>query len=290
MEKFAGRRILDVWYAQIGAKDVLAELDAQDRTHDLKKAKKTFKKATRKDSRQVLGKIGEMVDGRWRIIDDPPFVVPLRSADFPLIDENVRELFDEVYGGYLATVSNPIRLLMERFEVADLALKVVGVGSVGTRCFIAMLQGNGPEDILFLQLKEAGRSVLEHEFGNTEFDHAGQRVVEGQRMMQTTSDIMLGWTTADSGTEYYVRQLKDMKASAALEKMDAGEMIRYAKICGSVLANAHARSGEPAVITGYLGSNSTFANAVAGFAVRYADQNERDYAAFVQYLANGAAT
>ncbi len=290
MEKFAGRPILDVWYAQIGASDVLAELDAQDRTHDLKKTKKTFKKATRKDSRQVLGKIGELVDGRYRIIDDPPFVVPFRSADFPLIGENVRELVDEVFSGYLASVSNPIRTLMERFEVADVALKVVGVGSVGTRCFIAMLQGNGPEDILFLQLKEAGRSVLEYEFGDTAFDHAGQRVVEGQRMMQTTSDIMLGWTTADSGNEYYVRQLKDMKASADLEKMDAGEMIRYAKICGSVLANAHARSGEPAVIAGYLGSNSTFANAVAGFAVRYADQNERDYAAFVRYLANGAVT
>jgi uncharacterized protein (DUF2252 family) len=290
MEKFAGRPILDVWYAQIGASDVLAELDAQDRTHDLKKTKKTFKKATRKDSRQVLGKIGELVDGRYRIIDDPPFVVPFRSADFPLIGENVRELVDEVFSGYLASVSNPIRTLMSRFEVADVALKVVGVGSVGTRCFIAMLQGNGPEDILFLQLKEAGRSVLEYEFGDTAFDHAGQRVVEGQRMMQTTSDIMLGWTTADSGNEYYVRQLKDMKASADLEKMDAGEMIRYAKICGSVLANAHARSGEPAVIAGYLGSNITFANAVAGFAVLYADQNERDYAAFDQYLANGAVT
>jgi uncharacterized protein (DUF2252 family) len=162
-----------------------------------------------------------------------------------------------------------------------MALKVVGVGSVGTRCYIAMLEGNGPEDILFLQIKEAGTSVLEDEFGDSKWGHHGQRIVYGQRLMQTTSDILLGWTTASSGQHYYVRQLKDMKASPELDKFDPSDMVKYAKVCGAVLAHAHARSADPAVISGYLGSGTVFDGAVADFSMAYADQNESDYQAFI---------
>jgi hypothetical protein len=143
--------------------------------------------------------------------------------------------------------------------------------------------------VLFLQLKEAGRSVLEDEFGDSDLGHAGRRVVEGQRLMQATSDIMLGWTTSATGTEYYVRQLKDMKASVDLTKFDPDDMESYARVCGAVLANAHARSGDPALIAGYLGSNRSFARAVTRFAVAYADQNERDYQAFLAIIRTGDA-
>ncbi|MFV1971066.1 MAG: DUF2252 domain-containing protein [Acidimicrobiia bacterium] len=287
MRGSASSPVLDVWYAQMSADDALERLEAEARTHDLHKAQKAFRKASRRDSRHVLGKLAEHVDGRYRIADDPPFVVPLRSMSFPLDPDRVRELVAEVFGGYLDSVSPSIRTLISRFDIVDVALKVVGVGSVGTKCFIAMLEGNGAEDVLFLQLKEAGRSVLEDEFGESDLDHAGRRVVEGQRLIQTTSDIMLGWTTSSSGTQYYVRQLKDMKASANLAKFDPDDMATYARVCGAVLANAHARSGDPALIAGYLGSNNAFAKATTEFATAYADQNERDYGAFLDYVRGG---
>lgn len=287
MSDFASRHVLDVWYAHISAEDVLERLNAEDRAHDLRKAEKEFEKASRRDSRHVLGKLAEHADGRYRITDDPPFVVPVRSMGFPLDPGRIRELVDESLDGYLETVSPAIRTLIQDFDIVDLALKVVGVGSVGTRCFIVMFEGNGHEDVLFLQLKEAGRSVLEDEFGDSDLDHAGQRVVEGQRLMQTTSDIMLGWTTSSGGTQYYVRQFKDMKASANLAKFDPDDMTRYARICGAVLAAAHARSGDPALIAGYIGTNRSFARAVAEFATIYADQNERDYQAFLERVRVG---
>ncbi|GMQ92742.1 MAG: DUF2252 domain-containing protein [Acidimicrobiia bacterium] len=287
MGDFASRPVLDVWYAQISADDVLERLDDEGRTRDVHKAEKEFRKASRKDSRHVLGKLAERSDGRYRIKDDPPFVVSVRSMGFPLDPDRIRELVDESLDRYLETVSPAIRTLIQGFDVVDLALKVVGVGSVGTRTFIVMLEGNGPEDVLFLQLKEAGRSVLEDEFGDSGLDHAGQRVVEGQRLMQTTSDILLGWTTSSGGTQYYVRQLKDMKASANLAKLDPDDMTTYARTCGAVLAAAHARSGDPAIIAGYLGTNSSFARAVAKFASVYADQNEQDYQAFLERVRVG---
>jgi len=289
MGSFASRPVLDVWYAHIKAGDVLERLDAEGRTRDLRKADKEFRKASRKDSRHVLGKLAERVDGRYRIRDDPPFVAPVRSMDFPLDPDRIWELVVETLGGYLETVSPAIRTLLQAFDVVDLALKVVGVGSVGTRCFILMLEGNGPEDVLFLQIKEAGRSVLEDEFGDSELDHAGRRVVEGQRLTQTASDIMLGWATSSAETQYYVRQLKDMKASANLAKLDPNDMTSYARVCGAVLAGAHARSGDPALIAGYLGTNGSFARAVAEFATAYADQNERDHHAFLERVRVGGS-
>ena len=281
MNSFAEQAILDVWYDHISGNRVLEELRGKGRSKKLRRAEKTLDKASRKNSTHVLGKIGEFVDGRYQIVDDPPFVVPLRSMDFPQDSEEVHGLIHTMFATYVESVASGIGVLLSKYRVIDVALKVVGVGSVGTRCYIAMLEGNGPEDVLFLQIKEAGRSVLEDEFGDSEWEHSGQRVVLGQRLMQTTSDILLGWTATSSGHHYYVRQLKDMKASPELDKFDPSDMVKYAKVCGAVLAHAHARSTDPAVISGYLGGGDVFDDAVAEFSTVYADQNESDYQAFI---------
>ena len=286
MDRFADQAILDLWYEHISGDGVLEELRRKGRSKKLRRAEKSFRKASKKNSTHVLGKIGVFVDGQYRIVDDPPFVVPLRSMDFPQNAEEVRGLVHAMFATYLDSVSPAIRVLLSKYRVIDVALKVVGVGSVGTRCYIAMLEGNGPEDVLFLQIKEAGRSVLEDEFGDSDLEHSGQRVVHGQRLMQTTSDILLGWTTTSSGHHYYVRQLKDMKASPELDKFDPSDMARYAKVCGAVLAHAHARSGDPAVIAGYLGGGDVFDEALADFSLAYADQNESDFVAFIARMAS----
>ena len=284
MRDFASRPVLDVWYAHISADDILERLRSEGKSKELKRAAKGVRKAEKKDSRHVLGKLAEHVEGRYQIVDDPPFVVPLRSRSFPMDAGEVRAFIDDSVVRYTETVTPSIGILVQRFHVVDIALKVVGVGSVGTRCFIVMLEGNGPEDVLFLQVKEAGRSVLEDEFGESPFPHPGQRIVEGQRMMQSVSDILLGWTTAHSGTTYYVRQLKDMKASPNIAEFDPDDMNRYAKVCGWVLARTHARSGDPAAIAGYIGSGNVFGDAIVEFAVSYADQNERDFTAFLEHV------
>lgn len=281
MNRFAEQAILDVWYDHISGNRVLEEFREEGRTKKLRRAKKKIDKASRKNSTHVLGKIGEFIDGRYRIVDDPPFIVSFRSMEFPQDIDEVHGLVHTAFATYQESVDPAINVLLSKYRIIDVALKVVGVGSVGTRCYIAMLEGNGPEDILFLQIKEAGTSVLEAEFGESEWGHHGQRIVHGQRLMQTTSDILLGWTTASSGQHYYVRQLKDMKASPELDKFDPSDMVKYAKVCGAVLAHAHARSTDPAVISGYLGSGTVFDDAVAEFSMAYADQNESDYQAFI---------
>jgi uncharacterized protein (DUF2252 family) len=284
MNGFASEAILDTWYAHVNADDILEQLRKEGRSKDGHVVRKAVKKASKKNSSHVLGKIGEKVDGHWRIVDDPPFIVPLRSMDFPTDGGDVEKDVHRIFEQYVDSVRPAIRILIRRFRVVDVALKVVGVGSVGTRCFIAMLEGNTPDDVLFLQIKQANRSVLEDEFGMSSLPSHGQRVVEGQRLMQTTSDIMLGWTSSASGHEYYVRQLKDMKASPDLEKFDPDDMQKYAKVCGSVLAHAHARSGDPVMISGYIGTGDVFADAVTDFGVAYAAQNAKDYRAFLDRM------
>jgi uncharacterized protein (DUF2252 family) len=289
MNSFADQAILDVWYDHISGNRVLEDLRKEGRTKKLRRAKKKIEKASKKTSAHVLGKIGEFIDGRYRIVDDPPFIVSVRSMDFPQDTEEIRGLVHTAFATYRESVDPAIKVLLSKYRVIDVALKVVGVGSVGTRCYIAMLEGSGPEDVLFLQIKEAGRSVLEDEFGDSEWEHSGQRVVHGQRLMQTTSDILLGWTSASSGRHYYVRQLKDMKASPEIGRFDPSDMVKYAKICGAVLAHAHARSSDPAVIAGYLGGGSVFDDAVAEFSMAYADQNESDYLAFIARMESDAS-
>ncbi|MCL1595392.1 MAG: DUF2252 domain-containing protein [Actinomycetia bacterium] len=281
MQKFAQEPVLDVWYSHISGQHVLDYLQDEGRTKAAKRASKLVRKAERKDSSHVLGKLGERVNGRYRIADDSPFVVPIRSPEFAADVGEVTNIVEQALSTYDSTVSHSIRTVVNRFHIIDVALKVVGVGSVGTRCFIVMLEGNDPEDILFLQVKQAEASVLEDEFGASSYTHAGQRVVEGQRMMQASSDIMLGWITADTGHEYYVRQYKDMKASVDVGDLDEDDMIKYARVCGSVLARAHARSGDSAAIAGYIGTGDVFGDAISEFAVAYADQNDVDYSAYL---------
>jgi uncharacterized protein (DUF2252 family) len=284
MNEFASRDVLGIWYTHVSADAVLDQLRSEGRAKGVRRAKKMVKKASRKNSGHVLGKIGEKIDGHWRIVDDPPFVVPLRSKQFPVDHGDVADIVSMVTETYIDSVRPAIRVLVTKFRVIDVAVKVVGVGSVGTRCFIAMLEGNTPDDILFLQVKQAERSVLENEFGMSALAHHGQRVVEGQRLMQTSSDIMLGWTTAANGHQYYVRQLKDMKASPELDEFDPDDMIKYAKVCGAVLAHAHARGGDPVMISGYIGTGEVFADAVTDFGIAYAAQNTLDYEAFLDRM------
>jgi uncharacterized protein (DUF2252 family) len=284
MRTFASSDILQMWYTHISANEVLDQLRAEGREKGARRARKLVKKASRKNSSHVLGKIGEKVDGHWRIVDDPPFVVPLRSMEFPPDYGDVEQTVHSIIERYVDSVRPAIRALVRKFRVIDIAVKVVGVGSVGTRCFIAMLEGNTPDDILFLQVKQAERSVLENEFGMSSLPHHGQRVVEGQRLMQTTSDIMLGWTTAENGHQYYVRQLKDMKASPELDEFDPDDMISYANVCGTVLAHAHARGGDPVSIAAYIGTGDVFADAVTDFGIAYAAQNALDYQAFLDRM------
>ena len=281
MNQFASQGILETWYAHVNANAILDRLTSEGRVKKQKKVSKFVKKASGKDSSHVLQKIGEKVDGQWRIADDPPFVTPLRSMDLPPDVGDVKQIVRTVFEEYRSSVRPAIQALVESFTVTDVALKVVGVGSVGTRCFIALLEGNPPDDILFLQIKQADKSVLEKEFGPSILSHHGQRVVEGQRLMQTTSDIMLGWTTTDIGHSYYVRQLKDMKASPEISGFDPDDMAKYATLCGAVLAHAHARGGDPATISGYIGSGDVFADALADFGVAYAKQNAKDYDAWL---------
>jgi hypothetical protein len=264
------------------------ELSANERV--LKNAQKALRKAHTRDSLQALSKLGEVVDGRYRIVSQPPVVVPIRDwaamYDLPFDnrDEAVRELFRE----YRGTLQDDRRHLLERFEVIDIARKVVGVGSVGTRAFIVLLQGKDESDPLFLQVKEATRSVLEDHLPKSRYHNPGERVVQGQRMMQAASDIYLGWSKGIQADRYfYWRQLRDMKASAVVETMAPFGLGLYAKLCGWTLARAHARSGDVIALNEYLGDDDSFDEAIADFSARYADQNERDYQAFTAAVQSG---
>ena len=245
-----------------------------------KRAEKTLAKAHTRDSLQALSKLCEQVDGRYQIVSQPPIVVPARdlAAAYGLSPEQVVPVIHEQFRAYRATLQDDRRHLLERFEVVDLARKVVGVGSVGTRAFIVLLQGRDEKDPLFLQIKEATSSVLEPYVGKSRYRQHGERVVQGQRMMQAASDIYLGWTKGlDVRRHFYWRQLRDMKGSALVEDMIPLGLTFYARICGWTLARAHARSGDPIAIAEYLGDSDAFDTSITDFSQRYADQNEQDY-------------
>jgi uncharacterized protein (DUF2252 family) len=218
------------------------------------------------------------VDGGWRIRQQPPVIV--RPPEFMHAEQLVRDGITD----YALTLSPDRRLVLDHYHFEDFARKVVGVGSVGTEAFMVLLMGDRDDDPLFLQFKEATTSVLAPFAGASEYEHAGERVVQGQRVTQAASDAFLGWVTGrgEAHRQFYVRQLRDMKGSAVVEAMSPERMARYGEICGGALARAHARTGEAAKITGYLGDDDTFERALERFAVAYADQNESDYAAFTQ--------
>jgi uncharacterized protein (DUF2252 family) len=255
-----------------------------------KRAEKTLTKAHTRDSLQALSKLGELVDGQYRIVSQPPIVVPARdlAATYGLSPDQVVPVIHEQFRAYRATLQDDRRHLLEKFQFVDAARKVVGVGSVGTRAFIVLLEGRDEHDPLFLQIKEATASVLEAYLPKSRYRQHGQRVVEGQRMMQAASDIYLGWTKGlDVNRHFYWRQLRDMKGSAVVETMRPLGLTFYARTCGWTLARAHARSGDPIALTEYLGTGEEFDNSVTDFSERYADQNEKDYQQFTDAVRSG---
>ena len=255
-----------------------------------KQADKNLRKARTRDSLHALSKLGELVDGRYRIVSQPPIIIPLRDLYkvYGMDEADVAKAVRRQFRDYRATLPDDRRRLLERFEMVDMARKVVGVGSVGTRAFIVLLQGRDAQDPLFLQVKEATRSVLEDHLPKSRYTNPGERVVQGQRMMQAASDIFLGWTKGVQANRYlYWRQLRDMKGSALVDTMSAFMLEYYAGLCGWTLARAHARAGDAVAIDAYLGTSADFDVAITDFSQRYADQNEADYQAFVAAVSGG---
>jgi len=276
MSRYAAEGNLGAWYSHVTADDVIELIST---TKGQRAARRGAAKAKTRDNLQALAKLTTLVDGRPRIVDDPPLLMRV----------DVNELLEDVkrtYRAYRRTLQDDRRQLLERYELVDVARKVVGVGSVGTRCFVALLVGRDDRDPLFLQIKEAEASVLERRLPKSRYRNHGQRVVAGQRLMQATSDIFLGWIRGDDGRDYYWRQLRDMKGSVPIEALSLG-IRAYAEACGWALARAHARSGDRIAIASYVGNGDRLGRALATFAVTYADQNERDHATILAAIKSG---
>jgi uncharacterized protein (DUF2252 family) len=292
MRDFAAMTNLAVWYAHLDVDDVMATMGDQVTGSHRKLLDKNLAKARTRDSVHALEKLTAVVDGERRIISDPPLIVPIED----LVDETqagaLTDRLAALLRAYRATLSTDRRHLLEQYRLTHVARKVVGVGSVGTRAWILLLLGRDDSDPLFLQAKEAQPSVLEGFLGRSAYATSGHRVVAGQRLMQATSDIFLGWEHVDAGLDgqprdFYIRQLRDGKGSAVIESMDAATMKMYADLCGRTLARAHARSGDRIAIASYLGSGDSFDQALADFASTYADLNEQDFAALQAAASDG---
>ena len=283
MRETSSMSTLDVWYLRLDASMLQEHLQNELSGKLQKQFDKNLAKTQAKDRYRALSKLTHRVDGKLRIVSDPPLIVPLEELAGDVEPEAADEALREILGSYRSTLPHHQQRLFDDYRYAHSARKVVGVGSVGTRAWIALFLGRDEDDPLFLQIKEAEQSVLEPYAGASEFEHHGQRVVVGQRLMQAASDTFLGWMTAEGvdgeRRTFYVRQLWDQKGSAAVEKMDPRAMALYAQLCGGTLARAHARSGDRIAIAAYLGKSSKFDGAIAEFAEAYADQNERDYEA-----------
>ncbi|HTP15699.1 MAG TPA: DUF2252 domain-containing protein [Streptosporangiaceae bacterium] len=296
MRTFAGMGNLDVWYAHADIEQMRADFDSQLKARQRKMVDKSLAKARTRDSMQEVAKLTHLVDGRPRIISDPPLLVPVtellpREVDQQAFEAQIKGLL----ASYRRTLETDRRFLLEQFQFCDMARKVVGVGSVGTRCWIILMLGRDASDPLFLQVKEAENSVLASFVGASKFTNQGQRVVAGQRLMQASSDIFLGWQRTEAGLDgkqrdFYVRQLRDWKFSVPVEIMIPRGMRTYGELCGWTLARAHARSGDRIAIAAYLGGSDVFDKAITQFAAAYADQNERDYNSLVDAVASGRIT
>jgi uncharacterized protein (DUF2252 family) len=280
MAEYSEMGELEVWYSRVRAEEIF-DLISDSKT--LKKAKKAMSKARARDSLQALSKLTSVVDGRRTIVDDPPLLVRV-------VDEELRGQINDILQTYKSTLQDDRRHLLDQYRFVDVARKVVGVGSVGTRDYIVFLEGRDEEDPLFLQVKEAEASVLESYLPKSTYKNHGHRVVAGQRLMQAASDIFLGWLRGPGGREFYWRQLRDMKGSVKVERVSPDELTLYAGICGWALARAHARSGDRVQIAAYLGKGERFDGAVADFAEAYADQTERDHAALCAAVKSGKVT
>jgi uncharacterized protein (DUF2252 family) len=281
MAEFSQMGELEVWYSRIGEEDIRALVSQAKTKNTAKRLSKNVRKARGRDSLHALSKLTTVVDGRRKIIDDPPLLVRIPEGD------EVRAQIYAILESYKRTLQEDRRHLLERYRFVDAARKVVGVGSVGVRAFVVLLEGRDENDPLFLQVKEAGASVLERYLKSNTYEHHGHRVVAGQRLMQAASDIFLGWFRGTEGRDFYWRQLKDMKGSADLESMSPDELVIYAGVCGWALARAHARSGDRVQVAAYLGKSERFDVAIADFAKEYADQAERDHAALCAAVKSG---
>jgi uncharacterized protein (DUF2252 family) len=286
MREFAAMGELDVWYSRLGVDEIASQLQATVKKQERKRFEKSVKKARNKDSLRALDKLTESSNGTLRIASRPPVLVPVSELAGDLSTEEIDTTMEALLERYRSTLPDDDRVLIDRYRLIDAGHKVVGVGSVGTRCWIALLLGRGRSDPLFLQIKEAVASVLEPFAGASEYDHHGHRVVVGQRLMQAASDILLGWFDGEGpdGVErhFYVRQLWDGKGSAEVDLMSPAGMEEYARLCGWTLARAHARSGDRVAIASYVGNGNSFDRAMVEFAEAYAGQNEADYKAVLQ--------
>jgi uncharacterized protein (DUF2252 family) len=291
MARFAAMRNVDVWYTRLDVTDIAERLGAVVSRKQMKRFQTNVAKAHTKDSLRALTKLCRTIDGELRIVGNPPLVTPIEDVVPGVEQAHLEDVARRMIRTYRRTLPRDRRNLLESYRYVHAARKVVGVGSVGTRAWILLMLGRDNNDPLFLQFKEAQASVLEPFLGRSQFAQHGQRVVEGQRMMQAAPDIMLGWerieTIDGEKKDFYIRQLWDAKGSAEVELMDASALKAYGQICGWTLARAHARSGDRIAIAAYLGNGDAFDRATATFAERYADQNDRDYRAFQEAAASG---
>ena len=282
MADYSSMRALDVWYDTIPLTRVMAEMSGSDARFRKLAARRVAKARQQSAVENVFLKLAEHHGSLPKIRDNPPLVFHPSDEQAPGMQTQYREAL----ALYRNSLPEHVRVLFDRFQLCDVAIKVVGVGSVGTQCLVALFMA-ADNDPLFLQIKEARASVLEPHAGPGLHANHGQRVVAGQRLMQGASDMFLGWTTGSNGRHYYFRQLRDVKISAIVEGWDADRLTTYGRLCARALARAHARSGDAALIAGYMGSSATFDDAICEFAVEYSDQNQRDYRAFVKAVREG---
>ena len=289
MREFAASPTLEVWYSHLDVEDAIARFKLRLKKSVVKESEAMAAKVRTRDSTQAVAKLTRVVDGQREIVANPPLIVPVEEL---AADANYGMLRSLV-GDYARTLPADRQHLLGRFRLTRVARKVVGVGSVGTQAWILLMEAQDDLDPLLLQAKQAERSVLAAYAGESQYDNQGERVVSGQRLMQAASDIFLGWqrTTAPDGdrTDYYLRQLRDWKYSAPIERMGPAEMTDYGELCGWTLARAHARTGDRFAIAAYLGGSGKFEQAVADFGVSYAHQTEADHAAFAEAVASGRA-
>ncbi|MEU6251946.1 DUF2252 domain-containing protein [Streptomyces sp. NPDC047043] len=294
MDTFAGRRNIDVWYTRIDADELFAALSGELGRGEQRRVSRTLAKARSRDHLHAFEKLTHVVKGERRIAPDPPLVVPLEDllpgVEREQLEQQLRELIDR----YGHTLPSDRRALLHQYRVVDMARKVVGVGSVGTRCWIILLLGRDDQDPLLLQAKEAGESVLAEFTAPSEYANQGERVVAGQRLMQATSDMFLGWERVEGldgrQRDFYVRQLRDWKAIPQADTMSPDVMRLFGRLCGANLARAHARSGDRIAIAAYLGDTDVFDRAVTAFAELYADRNEQDHRALTEAVRDGRVT
>ena len=282
MADYSSMRALDVWYDTIPLARAMAEMSGSDARLRKLVARRLAKARQQSAAENVFLKLAEHHGSLPKIRDNPPLVFHPSEEQAP----GMRTQYREALTLYRDSLPEHVRVLFDRFQLCDVAIKVVGVGSVGTQCLVALFMA-ADNDPLFLQIKEARASVLEPHAGPGLHANHGQRVVAGQRLMQGASDMFLGWTTGSNGRHYYFRQLRDVKISAIVEGWDADLLTTYGRLCARALARAHARSGDAALIAGYMGSSATFDDAICEFAVEYSDQNQRDYRAFVKAVREG---